>query len=135
MPLYDDYQTDESLEQEGVVRTYGDFWVRLARAGGSNKKYGKVLKQKTEKVRRAIELNKLPSEEADRIMVEVYAEAVVLGWGGEGLVDRNGVAIPFTTENVKRVLTDLPELFAQIQKDAGAAESFKQETLAADAGD
>lgn len=134
MGIYDEYETNTALEESGTKRTYGDFYLILARAGGANKKYSRILKRKTEPMRRAIEIGKLPDDEAIRIMIEVYAEAVVLGWGGPGMVNRDGTPLEFTKENVIRVFTDLPDLFAQVQKDAGEPDVFKAEGRAADAG-
>lgn len=135
MSLYEDFATDQSLESSGVVRNFGDFWIKIARAGGSNKAYQRALKRRTDKVRRAMELNKLPVEESNRIMVEVYADTIVLDWGGDGMVNRDGTPLPFNRDNVVKVLTDLPDLFLQIAKDANEADTFKAETLKADAGD
>lgn len=126
MPLFEDYATNHDVESEGAVRDFGDFWIKLARAGGSNKKYSKALRKTTAPYNRAIDLGKLPDELANKLMVTVYAEAVVLDWGGDGMVDPDGQPLPCTKENVVRVLTELPDLFAEVRKAAEGMELFQQ---------
>lgn len=133
MPI-SDYATSKTAEQDGVVQTYGDFWIKIARAGGSNKKYAKTMERKTEKYRRAIELNKLPDEKFLELFIEIYAEAVVLDWGGEGMVDENGAPIPCTREKVIEVFTQYPDLFSAVSKDAQRLELFQQQDSEADSG-
>lgn len=132
--LYEEFGTENNLEQEGVVQEYGEFWIKLARAGGSNKAYGKTLDKKSAKYRRAIDIGKLPDDVAVRILVETYAESVVKGWGGDGMVERDGTPIPCTKENVIRVFTDLPDLFAAVCKDSQSIELYKSEQQKVDSG-
>src|SRR3546814_16365038 len=59
-----------------------------------------------------------------RLLSEAYAEAVILGWGsaehGDGsITGKDGGALAFTRENVIGLLLDLPDLFSDIQFQAG----------------
>jgi len=64
-------------------------------------------------------------------MAEVYAETVLLGW--TGVADENGTPLPFTKENCVKLLTDLPDLFRDIQEQAQRVANFRAADLEADA--
>jgi hypothetical protein len=67
MSLYKQFQTNESLEKEGVILNYGknskgvNIDIRIARAGGHNLKFAKVAEQVLKPYRRQI-----ANETADR---------------------------------------------------------------------
>lgn len=129
---FSDFQTESGKEQEGIVRNFGDFWVKIARAGGSNKKYEKAVERLTKPHRRAIELEALPDAIYTKLIVEAYAEAVVLDWGGDGATDDEGTVLPCTKENVIAVMTKYPDLFQMLVKDAQNFQLYKNEGLKAD---
>lgn len=121
---YDVYETDDNLESgQGVEIQYpfGDFVIN--RAGGSNKKFAVVFNSKLEPHRRKHEQGILEPEVKEQILIETYAEAVVLGW--EKVHDRNGKKLPFTIENCVKLLTDLPDLFTDLQLQANNFSIFK----------
>ena len=65
---------------------------------------------------------------AERLLAEVYAETVLLGW--DGIRDRDGQEIAFTAQAAARLLTELPELFRDIQEQAQKAANFRATELA-----
>lgn len=118
---YSAFRSDIGAEQEGVVLDYGAFRVTIARAGGANKAYERILEALTKPYRRAIQLETLDPKVSEKIMKEAMAKAVILNW--EVLVDAEGNPdpdgqdwkqglehpdtgdlIPFTWENVLEVL-------------------------------
>ena len=110
------FGTDEALEKEtGVVIDYGDFQIKILRAGGANSKYARVRQREYKKHKYAIDSGAMPDEVFRKIMITVYAEAVIIGW--EGVRGKptetapDGEILPFTQENVITVLNDLPALF------------------------
>ncbi len=130
--IYRKFKTDSTVETEGVVLDYGDgVRIRVARAGGANKAYLKAIERLSRKYRRQIQLDVLDEETARRLLREIYAETVVLGW--EGVTDEAGEPMPFTRENCVKLLTDLPDLFADVQAQAANAALFKAEIDEADA--
>ncbi len=119
---YELFKTDENLETKGVVLNYGEFNITVARAGGANKKYAKVFEAKIRPYRRAIQAGTLDDMVDRKVMAEVFAESVVLGW--EGIKDEDGVDMKFTKENVVKLFTELPELFADVMAQAKQISTF-----------
>lgn len=135
MSLYKTFKTDENLETAGVNLNYGknskgaDILIKVARAGGSNKAYSKALTNKTRPIRRQIQTGTMSEEAMQSLIREVYAETVVIGW--EGVEGPDGEAIPFSVENVKKVFSDLPDLFADVQSQAQEIAIFRADVMEA----
>lgn len=124
MNLYQRFKTNNDLEgKKGVTLDYGEgVKITILRAGGSNRKYQQVLREKLMATGR--KLSSMTDEESEKGMIEVYADAVIIGW--EGVKDQDGNDVPFTRENVVKIMSDLPELFADIQRAAGGFELFRE---------
>lgn len=90
MSMYKQFKTDTNLEKSGIDLDYGDFRVRIARAGGSNKRFSRILEAKMKPVRRALQTETLDNERAEILMRESYAEGVVLEWSVRVLADEAG---------------------------------------------
>jgi hypothetical protein len=73
----------------------------------------------------------MDEDTAARLMREVYADTVILGW--EGVTGRDKAPLAFTRENVLQVLTDLPDLFADIQEMSNKVALFREEIREDDA--
>jgi hypothetical protein len=132
--MYGLFKTEPMLETEGVVIDYGSFRVTIARAGGMNKRFAKTLEAKTKPVRRAIQTETLDAERGLDILREVYAEAVILRWETKkadtfviGIESPDGDILPFTKENVIQTFRNLPDLFTDIQDQAGKTAIFRQD--------
>lgn len=152
--LYKMFASDEAMEKEGVLLNFGDVRFLIARAGGANRKFAEVFKDKAKPFRYAIDHGQMSEEDSNRLMAEVYAETVVLGWesvvrdedgrvvktaAGQPKVQKkiegkDGKLVPFTTESCIDLLCDLPDLFRDIQKMAGEAANFRKDEEAEDAG-
>jgi hypothetical protein len=117
------FKNNETLETGGVTLDYGSFKIVVARAGGSNKRFAKALEAKLRPHRRAVETGTLDETLNRRLLVEVYAETVILGW--ENMQDEAGEALAFTRENVMKVMTDLPDLFADVVEQTNKVAIFK----------
>lgn len=145
MSLYDKFETDRSLEKTGIDLDYGpnkklpvnekgehpSTIIRIARAGGANDLYLKRLEAKAKPHRRQIQHETIERAQLENIVKEVYAETVVLSW--ENVTDRSGNLLEFTKENVLQVLSDLPDLYADIQAQAQTAALFRVEVRDLDA--
>ncbi len=140
MSMYSQFHTDASMERNGIELDYGEFIVTIARAGGSNNKFTKVLENKTKPYRRAIQTESMDRARGEAVLVEVYAEAVILDWKvrvGEdlgqktkyktGIEAEDGSVLPYTTKNVVETLTALPDLFLDIQEQAGKVALFRKD--------
>lgn len=141
MGMYDTFETDPNMEQEGVFLDYGDFRVRIAHAGQGNSKYVKYAEKKLKPVRKAMEAGALGNERSMAIMIDIYAESIILDWqvrNGDdwksGIEARDGSVMPFTRENVETTLRALPNLFLDIQQQAQSIANFRRADLEGEAG-
>jgi len=139
MALNKTFGTNEALETKGIVVDYGDARIRIARAGGSNKKFAKAIAVATKPFRRAIAADAMDPEKALDIMRSVYAQTIILDWetkvNGEfkrGIdpVDagqKAGELLPPTVDNIEAVLKHLPDLFSDLQSQSQSLALFRAE--------
>lgn len=136
--LYAQFTTDAKLEKEGILLEYGTasngkpIAIRIARAGGANAQYLKRMEALVKPYRRQIQTETIDSKQVDKLIRQVYAETVVLGW--ENVEGKDGQPLQFTRENCLQLFEDLPDLFADIQEQAQRAALFRAEIREADAG-
>lgn len=114
--IYAMFETDAKTESSGIVINYGDFKVRVARAGGENKRYVKILRELTKPYQKAIDTDTIDPEVAKEISIKAFVRGVLLGW--EGVTDRDGNALAYNEANAIKVFTDLPEFFKEIAQQA-----------------
>ncbi len=132
MSMYAQLETDKALETKGVEVDYGSFRVTLARAGGANKRYEKLLDAKSKPHRRAMKTETMDNEVAIGVMREVYADSIILHWESKDAKGKWVVGIeakpkkvgdpinivPFNRDNVVQAMVDLPELLIWFKDDA-----------------
>jgi hypothetical protein len=144
------FETNTDLEKAGIDLDYGAFYLTVARAGGSNTRFGEVLRAKLAPYRRAIETETMDDELAGRLAVEAFAESVITGWGrfkvdeaGATVLDAQGnkVRVPgkmpwrdgserdFSVENVTELFKLLPDLARDAMTQAQRQTLFRR-TLA-----
>lgn len=141
MSLYSRYKTSDSLEKSGIIMDLGYVQIRICRAGGANVAYTKRMEVLAKPHRRAIQANSLPRETAQEIAIRAYAETVITEWKTkkddgkfyDGIETEDGSTVPFTVDNVVKALTDLPDLFNDIQEFAQNSSLFLQSNLEEDA--
>ena len=122
---YSVFRTDKALEKEGIVLDYGDFKIKVARAGGANSAFQKALTAKIRPYKRQLDAGTIPDDVAEKLFLDVYAESVVLGW--DGVTDENGKLLPYSKENAVKLFSDLPDLFRDVQNQAAAISNFRAE--------
>lgn len=133
MGLYSSYKTDENLETAGIALVVGEtdagkkVCIKIARAGGANKAFQRVLAAKTRPYRRQIDQNTMSNSVMEGLMAEVYADTVVLDW--ENVTDENDNPLDCTRENIIKVFTDLPDLFSDVRAGAADSSAFRAEIL------
>lgn len=123
--IYDIFGADQSLEKSGIELDYGSFSLTVARAGGANAQFKRVLEQLAKPYKHAIQRGILDEETQKRILATAYARAVVLNW--RGVVDRNGEPMECNEENIVKLLLDLPDLFDSLQEEASKLANFQKE--------
>lgn len=135
--VYTMFQTNKSTEQDGVLVTYGDTRFRVARAGGSNQRFRKLLQAKMKPYRHQLDNETMDERVSEQLMREAFAEAVVLGWETrveaddgterwEPWLDSPDGQLEFSPANCVKVLTDLPDLFRDLQKLANNVSLFRK---------
>mgnify|MGYP000450573928 CR=1 FL=1 len=140
--MFAQFTTNPELEMNGVEIDYGPFMVTIARAGGANKRFQRVMTAKTKAHRRAIQTETLSEELASVILKEAYAEAVILNWQTkvEGKFKKGiesptgGPLLPVTFTNIVATLEALPELFRDLQEQASRITLFRDTIMEDDAG-
>ena len=136
--LYDTYGTDAELEVSGIWLDYGlnakkqKIRFRVARAGGANSRFNKMIEVSTRPYRTQIQDDNLPAEISDPIVLEAFASTVILGW--EGVTDKKGKDLEFTKENVIKLFTDLPDLWTDVRTQAAKMSNYLAAQTKADLG-
>ena len=125
---YEMFATDKSLESNGVTLDYGAFQITIARAGSNNRKYRGLLATSLNKHRHMIDNDLLDNSMRDTLMIGIYADAIIVGWSN--VTGADGKALAFNRANVIKLMSDLPDLFANIREQAKNARNFRKSELA-----
>jgi len=134
MSMYEHFKTDAQTEKDGIWLDYGEFMVRVSRAGGSNKDFQKTIEKMARPYRRAIATESLPREKSNEIMMAAYAAAVVRDWKvkdedgnwSHGIENPDGgELLEVNADNVLATFKLLPELYADVQEQASSWALFK----------
>lgn len=138
MSLYNSFKTDPQIETGGVHLQYGEtkagkpITIKIARAGGANTAFQRKLEAATKPYKRQLQMDMMDIKQLERILRQVYAEAVVLGW--ENVEGPDGKQIPFSVENCVKLFTDLPDLFADVQAQSQSIALFREQLRENDSG-
>lgn len=140
--VYAGFLTSKLEEEKGKWLEFGALRVRVARSGGSNKRFKLLLEAKTRPYQRAIKNDMMDNAVAERIMREVFAETIVTGWetkdaSGEfkkEVLFLDGTRGPAVVANFIRAFEEIPELFNEVQLQAGSLANFRDAVMDANAG-
>ncbi len=122
--IFDLFETDESIETMGVLVRYGKkIRILVARAGGANRKFDKLIKDLAKPHRKAINANTVDSSIMEEIMQIAYSKTVVLGWEGVQL-ERGGPLVEFSVENCKTLFKKIPALWIDLRDFAANYTNF-----------
>lgn len=131
--IYDMFATDLKIETDGFIHRVTDkISFTLARAGGANAKFSKAMEVKTRPYRRQIQEDTMDITLANKLLIEAFAETVVLGW--EGITTVNGKEVKFTPEAAIKLFTDLPDLFNELREAAAKQSNFRAAEVKEDVG-
>lgn len=148
MNLYEQFHTDKKLEKEGILLQYGEnskgqpVCLRIARAGGANERFSKRLDVASKPYRRQIQTETIDTGTVTRMMRQVYAETVVLDWENVELAVKDADGNPtgeftpaeYSVANCLQLFDDLPDLWLDVQDQAGRAALYRATVREADAG-
>lgn len=129
MSLYENFQTNKEREVGGVPMEYSpnkDGTIptfNVTRMSRSNTRYTKRLEAATKPHRRAIQLETMDNNLAEKISMQVFVETILLGWSN--IQDRSGKVISFSKAAAIALFTDLPDLYDDLQARATKASEFR----------
>jgi len=135
--IFKQFQTSKCKETEGISVEFGaneDGSVptfTLARMCRSNKRYAKAVEAATKPVQRLIELGTLKDSQGEAIMLDVFCSTILLGW--QNIIGPDGVEIPFSKENAKSLMVQLPDLYDELQEKSKKISLFMEASLEQDA--
>nr|NIU01510.1 hypothetical protein [Nitrosopumilaceae archaeon]NIU87935.1 hypothetical protein [Nitrosopumilaceae archaeon]NIV66215.1 hypothetical protein [Nitrosopumilaceae archaeon]NIX62112.1 hypothetical protein [Nitrosopumilaceae archaeon] len=80
---YSQFKVDENIQRAGIKLDYDGYYFIITHAGQSNKKYTLKEREMIRKNRSAINTNTLTPEQDNKLMAQLYADSVILGWGSD----------------------------------------------------
>lgn len=123
--VYDLYETNAEAESSGAWIDLGPSRFKMARTGGANENFMKVASKRLKPFQASLE--NLPKKVSDDLAIGIFVDTILLDW--ENVTTRAGEVIPFTKEAAKKLLTELPNLFAALQVEANKMGNFTQANL------
>jgi len=131
MGTYDHFKRNEDREQHGIILDLGEVGkFKLARAGGSNKKYQQALERGMRPHRKSFQQGTMGDEVANKVLLDAFIEAVLLGWSG--VTDHAGKELAYTKDNARKLMNDLPDLFATLRDASSDMSLFRDEVQRAE---
>ena len=134
MGLRSQFKTDTGIEVTGVWIDYdGGCRIKIARAGGANKRYLKAMEALSRKYKRQLNLEILPVEVGNKLMREVFATTIVLEWKGVteedlGRADHGDSAeVPCSVEAAMELFEFMPDIFSDLQECANSIAIWREE--------
>jgi hypothetical protein len=133
MSLFEQFATDETKENDGVVVEYGTnadgtiISFTLSNAGKSNKAFVRLLGAKLKPYQRQLEMKTADNSIMERVMMEVFVGAVLKGWNN--VQDETGSVIPYSKENAIQLFNKLPRLYDDLDAKSKDISLFRVETL------
>jgi len=134
--MYEMYNTEKDLEKDGIwFEPNPNFRIKIARAGGANKKYQAMIDKLAKPHRRAIAAEAIDPEVLNEILKEAFVKTVVRGWqvkvNGEfvdGIADPKDVnnILPYNVENVAMVFREFNDLFLDVKNMAETSVAFRK---------
>lgn len=126
--IYDYFKTDANMERTGIWIDYGSAGSFLvARAGGKNQKFNQVLQRENRQNKFKIDNDLMGAEEGQQLLIQVFAETVILDW--ENVRGPDGELMACTRDNIVKLFTDLPDLFDDVRKQAMTVANFREKEL------
>jgi hypothetical protein len=131
---YAAFTNDENIETKvGIILEYDDYCIRIARAGGSNKKFEKAFLAKMKPYRHQMETDTLKDAVANRLMIELYVDTIVLEWSVKneegkyvpGIHGLDGSILTYSRENAITIFEKFPDLFKDVQAQSRKSSLFK----------
>lgn len=128
MDITKEFGTDSVKEKDGVEVDIGGATLIVARTGSMA--YNKLVDKLFKVNKRVLDLKNEAAEQLnEKLMAEVLAKTVLLGWSG---IEENGAPLPYSLENAQRLLMikDFRALVAEKASDFTLYKAAVEEELA-----
>jgi hypothetical protein len=123
--LFAEFATDTNAEVNGIYVPYKGVEFLIARAG--NRKYGRALSEAVTKNQIKLDLKDDAADAlSDKLMAEVLAKTILLGWKGE--INFKGEPLAYSYENAVKVLM-LADFRVLISKLADDRAAFRDQSM------
>ena len=137
MNPFEMFETEEGYEVDGVWQDFGDFRIKLARSGGRNTAYNKMLADEIKKLGKAT-FEAIEPEEASALVQRVFVKTIIKNhevkdedgkWKQGVFIRKDGkiCTVPFNHKNMELCLKQLPDYWNKIQEYADDYTVFKRE--------
>lgn len=147
MSLRKAYKTNADAEQHGVWVDvfYSDTFkapvsFKLARMSPANKAYSTALERAWRPHAEAQRAGTLSTEISNNVFREVFADTIVKDWRNVSKADLTGndedegEQLPFTPENARKLLAELPELMTTLTNKASELAAYTEASQKAASG-
>lgn len=126
--IYSQYETDTESEETGKwVEFRGGARIRVRSDNSTKARNWYAATAKKQRNLIASNGGILPPKLSDQNDIDLLTEALISGWDPVTILDRSGQEIPFTKENVRQLMTDLPSLRRDILYIARSDETFRSQ--------
>ena len=133
MSMYENFQTDPDLEKNGIFHDYGEFRVKVARAGGANKKFARRLEFLTRPFQRAMQTGTMDPEVSLQLLRKAYAQANIREWERKNedgtwrpaIEAPDGTDLEVNEENLIATFERLPDLFLDLKAQAESSALYR----------
>ncbi len=132
MSLRKIFSLNDDLVTKGRGYQVGDSTFLIAYSGPSNLRNRKANERIFAEHIDAIKHDALSDEKADQLLLDAFVESILIGWVNvkekdfeAGPVDSETL-VPYSKESAKKLMLELPELYAELRKHAGEAKHFRK---------
>lgn len=138
MSLRKTFKTDRDAEVQGVWIEVGindhnqePIKIHLSRMSAANKRYTKELNRVTKPHQSAIQNDALDNDLAKKMLQEVFADTVLLGWENLPKSELTGVEtdtelLEFNRDNALALFRELPDMYDDWEARANKAAAFRE---------
>ena len=114
--IYDLFETEESLELNGVWFDYSFGSFKLAYVGGANQSFQRAYSERMKPYIEAEARGMLDDKIRRKIQIECYVDHVLRDW--KEVIGRDNSTLVYSKPNAIKLFNDLPQLFGMIRSAA-----------------
>jgi len=129
--LFSKFATSENQLVEGIKIQIEEAIFTVAHAGQLNNRWLRITDTVYKPYRHQIKTDTLPKAKEDELEIEIFVQACLLNW--ENVCGRDGKLIPYSKDNARELLRELPYLLQVLRQVAADAANYREGDVEADA--